>query len=295
MQLPSVSVIIPCFNQAEFLAEAIDSALAQNYAPMEIIVVNDRSTDATAEVAGRYGDQIRYFATAHRGLAAARNRAIGNSTGEFIALLDADDRWLPGKLAYQVERLLASPDVAMVFSAYQCVAADGKRWAINVEDAFRPTAHDQLHLNHANVLTSVFRRAIFDRVGGFDESLQRCEDWDLWIRIAAVAPIMGTSKIVAEYRQHPGTLSGSNRLMLEARMDVLAKNRSLHTGCADCERSYRRGVREARAVYAASLCAESKRQLQSGRVWAAAKLRAAGLWHNPRSPIDRLRGRPQVT
>jgi len=295
MQLPLVSVIIPCFNQADFLAEAIDGALAQNYAPMEIIVVNDRSTDATAEVAGRFGDQIRYCATAHRGLAAARNQAIKNSTGELIALLDADDRWLPGKLAYQVERLLAAPEVAMIFSAYRCFTADKRSWTVGVQDGVRPTAHDQLHLNRANVLTSIFRRAIFDRVGGFDESLQRCEDWDLWIRIAAVAPIMGTSKVVAEYRQHPGTLSSSNRLMLDARMKVLHKNRSLHRDCTACERSYRLGVREARAVYAASLCAESKRQLQSGRVWAAAKLRAAGLWHNPRSPIDRLRRRPQVT
>jgi glycosyltransferase involved in cell wall biosynthesis len=295
MSLPLVSVIIPCFNQAEFLAEAVDSALAQDYAPLEIVVVNDGSTDGTGEVARRYGDRVRYVASANRGLAGARNLGIANSTGALIALLDADDRWLPGKLAHQVRRMIDAPDVAMLFSSYRCFTPDGKCWTIEVGDGFRPSLHDQLHLNHANVPTAIFRRDVFDQLGGYDESLPRCEDWDLWIRIAAIAPLMGTSQVVAEYRRYPGTLSTNHRPMLDGKLKLLAKNRSLHPNCAGCERGYRLGVREAHAVYAASLCAESKRQLHSGRIWAATKSRAAGLWHNPRSPIARLQGKPQLT
>lgn len=295
MKSPLVSILIPCFNQGRFLAEAIDSALAQTYSDTEIVVINSGSTDETADVMARYGDRIRAISIANRGVSRARNAGIAESTGELIALLDADDRWLPEKLSHQVPRLVELSDVALLYSSYRTFTPDGGMRVIHVDNGMRPTLHDQLHFNHVNAQTALFRRVVLESVGLFDESLQRCEDWDLWNRIVATAPTMGTSQVVAEYRRYPGSLSTDARQMLKSNLRVLTKGRSLHGRCRDCEHAYRCGVREARATYAAALCAESKQQFRSGQLMAAVKSRAAGLWHNPRSPLDRILRKPQTT
>src|SRR5258708_3630729 len=142
MNSPLVSIVIPCFNQGQFLAEAIDSAIAQSYRNIEIIVINSGSTDETAEVITRYADRIRTITIENRGASHARNAGIAASTGELIALLDADDRWLPDKLSHQVPRLMESPDVALLYSSYRSFTSDGKSWLTLVEDGFRPTLHD---------------------------------------------------------------------------------------------------------------------------------------------------------
>ena len=295
MASPLVSIIIPCFNQGKFLAEAIDSALAQTYRNIEIVVINSGSTDTTAEVMARYTGRIRAIIVENRGVSRARNVGITESAGELIALLDADDRWLPDKLDHQVPRLMASADVALLCSAYRSFTADGQSREVTVEDGFRPTLHQQMVFNHMNAQTALFRRSVLRTVGMFDETLQRCEDWDLWNRIVARAPIMGTSRVVAEYRRHPGTLSTDARQMLHASLQVLRKSRSLHGKCADCDRAYCRGIREARAVYAAARCSESTAQFRAGRFIAAARSRLAGLWQNPRSPLDGIVKRMRTT
>jgi glycosyltransferase involved in cell wall biosynthesis len=295
MDSPLVSIIIPCFNQGRFLAEAIESALAQSYRNIEIIVIDSGSTDETADVMTRYADRIRTITIENRGVSHARNAGIAISTGELIALLDADDRWLPDKLSYQVPRLMELPDAALLYSSYRIFTLDGKYHPVPVKDGFRPTLHDQLHFNHVNCQTALFRRSMVDVVGMFDESLARAEDWDLWNRIVVRAPIIGTSQICAEYRRYPGTLSTNARQMLASTLRVLSKSRSLHANCAECELAIRRGVREAHAVYGASLCAESRSHLRSGRWLAGAGLRVAGLWHNPRAPLNRFSRRTQTT
>lgn len=295
MNGPLVSIIIPCFNQGQYLAEAIDSALVQAYRHFEIIVIDSGSTDQTPAVVHRYSDRIRSLSIENLGVSRARNAGISTSRGELIALLDADDRWLPDKLAHQVPRLLGSPDVAMLFSSYRSFWPEEKTTTTFVVDGWRPTLHDQLRFNFVNSQSAIFRRSIIEAVGGFDETLERAEDWELWNRIVAMAPIMGTSQVVAEYRRRAGTLSGDARLMLESKVRVLNKSRWLHGRCAACEVAYRAGLREAHAVYAARRCADSKRQLRSGRLIAAFLSRAAGLWHNPRSPLQRAGRKPQTT
>src|SRR5437667_12630279 len=111
---PLVSVVIPCYNGERYLAEAIESVLAQRYEPLEIIVVDDGSTDRSAEVARHFGDAVQYVCQPHAGAAAARNRGVGLATGDLIAFLDADDVWTEGRLARQVQVLEADPSVGMV-------------------------------------------------------------------------------------------------------------------------------------------------------------------------------------
>jgi glycosyltransferase involved in cell wall biosynthesis len=113
---PLVSVVIAAYNGAQYLPEAIDSALAQTYPKVEVIVVDDGSTDSTAEVVGAYGARVRYLYQQNAGTAAARNTGIQSAQGELIALLDQDDRWLPEKLARQVPLFFDEPRVGLVHS-----------------------------------------------------------------------------------------------------------------------------------------------------------------------------------
>ena len=123
--LPRVSVVIPAFNQARFLPAAIDSALAQTYRDREIIVVDDGSTDETPDVARRYGDALRYVRQANKGLAGARNTGIERARGEFVALLDSDDVWLPGFLEHMMAVAEAQPRAAVYFGAWRYIDASG--------------------------------------------------------------------------------------------------------------------------------------------------------------------------
>src|SRR5829696_6977365 len=121
---PLVSVVIPCYNQAHFLEEAIESVLAQSYKDFEIIVIDDGSTDDTGEVAGRY-PRVRLFRQDNQGLAAARNAGLWRSKGEYLVFLDADDRLLPWALEVGLKHLRAHPECAFVSGYYRPIAVDG--------------------------------------------------------------------------------------------------------------------------------------------------------------------------
>ena len=110
--MKEISVVIPAYNHGRFLREAIDSVLAQTYAPLEIIVVDDGSTDDTEQIVRSYGDRVRYIRQQNAGVGAARNNGIANARGEYVAFLDSDDLWLPEKLAVQVEYMRRHPECA---------------------------------------------------------------------------------------------------------------------------------------------------------------------------------------
>lgn len=185
-----VSVVIPAFNSAGTIVRAVESVLRQDEPNLEIIVVDDGSTDRTAELlAARYPEQVIVFRQENRGAAAARNRGIAAARGEFVAFLDADDEWEPGKLRLQTERLEANLGAALCF-------ADMSHWEhgrkVNRSylrerglGACEGRIFDRL-LQECFIFTPtvVVRRTVFDTVGHFDESLRICEDYDLWLRIA---------------------------------------------------------------------------------------------------------------
>ena len=189
----TVSVVIPAYNAMDHLPRALESALAQTRPAQEIVVVDDGSSDSTAEVARGYGAPVRLVSHAqNRGLSAARNTGVRAAHGRWIALLDADDVWYPPKLERQMRRVEAAPDAAGVhFCLTLITMPDGQRWVDCVEDpdpeadpaAFRRTLLVKNAISGSGC-SPLVRRDLLMQVGGWDETLRTCEDWDLWLRLA---------------------------------------------------------------------------------------------------------------
>ena len=167
-----VSVIIPVYNCEDFLAEAIESVLAQTYRPIEVIVVDDGSTDQSADIARSY-KEIQYIYQPNQGAAVARNTGLAAAQGEFIAFLDADDVWLPNKLEVQVGYLIEHPRAGFTLCRIQGFVDPMVNLPPGVTDV--PLMREQIHL-----MSMVARREIFKRVGDFDPSYRIAQDFD-WV------------------------------------------------------------------------------------------------------------------
>lgn len=184
--MPAVSVIIPSYNCAAFLPAALDSALGQTYSELEIIVVDDGSTDDTPRAVAPYLDRIRYIRQANKGLAGARNTGIRASTGEFIALLDADDAWLSHKLALQMP-CFGDPLVGISYSDFSVRYSDGRFLPSYL--SHRPLAAEGFVLEsyvrsrYLFPSTMVLRRVAIEECGLFDEEMIASEDIELFARI----------------------------------------------------------------------------------------------------------------
>ena len=184
---PLVSVVIPVFNGERFLREAVRSVLDQQYAPLEIIIVDDGSTDGTATVARSLPATVRYLHQPNQGPAAARNRGIEQAQGGLIAFADADDLWPPAKLELQLPYLINDPGVEIVMGRVQLLSETGL-----TESAFS-----------VNLGCAVIRKSVFDRVGLFDETMRYSEDVDWFMRAReSGAAIMTIDAVTLFYRQH---------------------------------------------------------------------------------------------
>lgn len=187
---PTVSVIIPTYNRAWCLREAVDSAAVQDFRDFEIIVVDDGSTDETARLLEEYGESLRALRQPRRGVSAARNAGIAAARGELIAFLDSDDIWLPGKLARQVEFFRRRPD-ALICQTEELWVKNGRR--VNPGKRHRKRGGMIFEPSLALCLVSpsavMLRRGLLDEVGRFDERLPACEDYDLWLRISCRFPV----------------------------------------------------------------------------------------------------------
>jgi glycosyltransferase involved in cell wall biosynthesis len=193
-RVPLVSTVIPTFNRRNIVRRAIDSALAQTCRDQEIIVIDDGSTDGTREeLQEHYGDLVRCVSQANGGVSSARNHGMRLARGDFIALLDSDDEWESSKLEKQLSYLDSHPDFGMVLTDVRRV--DTKRQTI---DIFRrrdiiPEDGDVLFYVLRNPAlapaSAMFRKVVFDRVGGFDESLRTAEDIDFHLRVASAFKI----------------------------------------------------------------------------------------------------------
>jgi glycosyltransferase involved in cell wall biosynthesis len=177
-QLPLVSVIIPAFNAEAFIGQAIASVLAQDYYPLEVVVVDDGSTDRTAELACGFGDPVRCIRQENAGAPAARNRGFAACTGDLIAFLDADDIFEPGCLHLQRAKLAANPAVDLAVGRLI-------RENVNVTSSgsITYTPHPQQDEIVLSLGASLIRRIAFDRIGPFDETLRHCDDWDWFMRV----------------------------------------------------------------------------------------------------------------
>lgn len=241
---PLVSVVIPCYKQAKFLPDAIESVLAQTYKNFEIIVVDDGSPDDTRRVVAAY-PQVRCAPRENGGLSAARNTGLQVSRGKFVVFLDADDRLLPEALQYGLNCFHLHPESAFVFGHFRLVTEGGhplKEFSQNNPGGDRYEAmlmHNYIGM-HATVM---YRRAIFDEVVGFDATYQSCEDYELYLRIARRHPVHSYSQVVAEYRRHGNAMSVEAPQMLRAAMRVLAAQWPQIRSNATLVRACRKGVR----------------------------------------------------
>ena len=187
--MPRVTVVIPTYNRRDLVCEAIVSVTAQSYSDVEVIVVDDGSDDGTAEVVQQFAG-VQYVYQRNRGVSAARNVGVVRARGELIAFLDSDDLWQPDKLAHQVALFDQHPDVHICHTDEMWIR-NGVR--VNPHHKHRKTGGDifvrSLELCLVSPSAVMMRRALFARLGGFDETLPACEDYDLWLRVSARWPV----------------------------------------------------------------------------------------------------------
>lgn len=216
--IPLVTVVIPVYNCGRYIGEAIQSVLDQDYPRIEVIVVDDGSDDDTVAQAKYFGNRINLLCQPNRGPASARNLGVRASRGDYLAFLDGDDIWLPGKLSDQMRYLAEHPEIGVVFSRWE-------RWHPAANGAF-PPPDSVVHADAARregldteisgwiypqmlldsevcIITALITRRLFEELEGFNESLQTGEDYDFWLRASRRVQIHKLARTVALYRQHP--------------------------------------------------------------------------------------------
>lgn len=236
---PLISVIIPAYNAADVLPQTLTSVLAQTYPQMEVMIVDDGSTDDTVAIAQAVanGDpRVRILQQANGGVAAARNAAIAQAQGEFIAPIDADDLWHPQTLAKLLAALVAHGETAGVAYA----------WSVDIDQYSQPTGQFRAatvagpvlatlicHNFIGNASATLIRRHYLDRIGGYDPHLraqqaQGCEDWDLYLRLADCCEFCVVPDFLVGYRKTVGSMSGDFNQMAKSHQLILQRVRDKH-------------------------------------------------------------------
>lgn len=232
---PVVSVIIPSYNCERYIAETINSVLGQTFRNLELIVVDDGSTDRTQEIVKSFGAPVRLVTQANARVCAARNRGIAEARGTFICLMDHDDYWFPNKLTDQVHALNKHPEADVAYSPFIMwyPGADGKfpdpaslapeAAPADIDPEYSGWVYHRLLLDCIMLTSSaMFRKEVFENCGTFDVNLPYSEDWDLWLRISRKHAFVKLRHPTTLYRQHPGQ---GNRLVrdIDYRSELLTK------------------------------------------------------------------------
>jgi glycosyltransferase involved in cell wall biosynthesis len=274
MGRPLVSAVIPTYNRSHVIERAITSILNQTYRPIEIIIVDDGSTDNTAALIEQLAvPELRYYRThSNAGASAARNLGISQARGDLVAFLDVDDEWLPEKTERQVAKFAAAPEVGVVYCGIREVSP---QWP--AQDKI-PGHRGQLFetLRIVNVLRTsgvVVRRRVFEDVGGFDCELTARHDWDIWLRIARKYLIDYIPDVAVRY--HYGT---ADQLSYRSRAVFLAN--------ATIYKRYN-GGRRSRQAFGAHLALQSRELLALGKRRLAARYALRSLMLQPSHPIAR--------
>jgi glycosyltransferase involved in cell wall biosynthesis len=213
---PKVSAIIPCYNRAQFIAETVRSVLEQTYPNIELFVVDDGCTDGSREILETFGDRLTILehpGRENRGQSAGINLALSRVSGKYVGILDSDDLWLPQKIAEQVAFLESHRDIGLVYGNGTAIDERGKRlyviYAPGHEEKNEP-AQVLMDCYFLVPNNSLVRREIFERIGGFDETLRAAQDHDAAIRIAEVARLAYVDKPWFSYRRHAHSISRRN-------------------------------------------------------------------------------------
>lgn len=281
-------MVVPTFDRAPVLPIALGSVLDQGFADLELIVVDDGSTDSTRDVVGAMGDdRIRLISTPRQGAAAARNAGIAAAAGELIAFQDSDDRWLPGKLAAQVDALDgADAQTAVVYGVMEG-RRDGVHRLVPAPSEPRLSGDLRAILPRYNLIgtpSAVVRAAALRSVGGFDPTLRRFQDWDLWLRLAVDHRFLFVDQVVVEFEDTIGSITADGRAYFESLERLLGQHETLFR-CAP----------EALVQYRLQLAAEALRRRHLFRaVGHGARAVKAGPIRVARSTGRRALGRPPL-
>jgi glycosyltransferase involved in cell wall biosynthesis len=307
---PSISVVIASYQAATWVADAVRSALEQTEPPHEVIVCDDGSTDGTAEVLAAFGDAITVVRQDNRGEAGARNTAIAAATGDVLAILDADDLFVPERLARLGDAFAQRPDLEIV-TTDAWLELDGTRVRRAYEAGYRFAETGQrsaiLRDNFVFGIAAVRRSVVLD-AGGYDEAIRYATDWDLWLRLVLDGARAGClMEPLATYRLQRGSLSSRLSRMHAGRVKVLEKA-ARRTDLAGAERVVlERALRDHRAAHALERAREALRaDAREARRFALGAVAARGLGVRtrlkllagaaaPRAVGRRLRERPVAT
>lgn len=225
--MPLVSVIIPTYNRAPYLKEAIDSVLSQDFRDFELIVIDDGSTDGTPNLLESYGGTLCSVYQERRGVSAARNTGIAHAKGTFVAFLDSDDLWLPKKVSVQVDFFQRNSD-ALICQTEEIWIRNGIR--VNSKKRHKKCSGDifekALPLCIVSPSAVMMKKVLFDQLGLFDESFPVCEDYDLWLRVSARYPIyLIETPLIVKRGGHDDQLSrsceGIDRFRIKALQKIL--------------------------------------------------------------------------
>ncbi len=285
-----VSVVIPCYNQAHFLSEAIESVLAQRYPHIEVVVVDDGSTDNTQEVAARY-PEVRFVRQENRGTAEARNTGIRRSNGSYLVFLDADDRLLPDALEVGLKHLKEHPECAFVSGRCRFIAVDGAPLPTSQPPCIERGHYLALLRNTYIWIPAVvmYRRAVFEMVGVFDASVVPSEDYDLYLRIARDFPVHCHDEVVAEYRQHGTNVTRNPALMLTAVVTVLRRQWSYVKESRQYREAYKTGMKFWHDLYGEPLVEEVRARVGAEEYQQAVRGLLVLLRYYPRGATSVLR------
>lgn len=270
----SVAVVITCYNQSAFLPEAVESALSQHPEP-RVLVVDDGSSDDTRAVAATF-PRVEYVYQRNRGLSAARNTGLRMCREDFVVFLDADDRLCPGGLAANLGAIAPDPELAFVYGAFRAITATGTPiYTMGRDHGGESPYTALLRRNHIGMHGSVmYRRRFLEGAGAFDETLDACEDYDVFLRLARLHRVAWHQTSVADYRQHSKAMSNNALLMLRSSLFVLRRQRPFTRADARNRAAYRDGLRQWREYYGSRLRREALQCLRRRRH----RSRGVALW-----------------
>jgi glycosyltransferase involved in cell wall biosynthesis len=269
-QPPRVSVIIPCYRQAHYLAEAIESVLVQTHPHLEVVVIDDGSPDNTAEIAGRYPG-VRCLRQANRGVAEARNLGIRSSNGSFLVFLDADDRLLPRALEMGLDCFARHPEVAFVSGRFRFIAADGATLYDRQGHGVQSDHYaEMLRRNYiAALCATMCRRSVFESLVGFNPRFSIAADYDLYLRVLREFPAQTHDGEVAEYRRHGLGISADCGEMLREALSALRAQRPHLSRDPNLIRAHRDGIHYWKTLVAELMARQIRADWYDGRLRSA--------------------------